>query len=85
MYTGRLNFVGRSGTALDVRYSAHPQGDQPEQHTKSVIQLYGMVNSDEFKPHGTEFELGVVWHLILVADIFLSLFFFSLKARLHIT
>ncbi|XP_060596380.1 uncharacterized protein LOC132750419 isoform X2 [Ruditapes philippinarum] len=48
---GRLNFVGRSGTALDVRYSAHPQGDQPEQHTKSVIQLYGMMNNGGLQPH----------------------------------
>ncbi|XP_053398553.1 uncharacterized protein LOC123556357 isoform X5 [Mercenaria mercenaria] len=54
--TGKLNFVGRSGTALDVRYSAHAQGDQPEQHTKSVIQLYGMTAKDEPKPHAKQSE-----------------------------
>ncbi|CAC5422787.1 unnamed protein product [Mytilus coruscus] len=34
---GKLNFVGRSGTALDVRYSSHGQGESPENTTPYVL------------------------------------------------
>uniref|UniRef100_A0A2C9M2R7 Uncharacterized protein n=1 Tax=Biomphalaria glabrata TaxID=6526 RepID=A0A2C9M2R7_BIOGL len=34
---GKLNFVGRSGTALDVRYSAHSYGESPEAYTKELM------------------------------------------------
>ncbi|XP_052282684.1 uncharacterized protein LOC127879720 isoform X3 [Dreissena polymorpha] len=41
----KLKFVGRSGTALDVRYSAHAQAEEPERHTKEVIHLYNMLSN----------------------------------------
>ena len=51
--------MGRSGTALDVRYCAHDQGDMPENHTKELINLYGIKSDEnEFKPHGITFLLG---------------------------
>ncbi|XP_076116989.1 uncharacterized protein LOC143084815 isoform X2 [Mytilus galloprovincialis] len=34
---GKLNFVGRSGTALDVRYSSHGHGESPENTTPYVL------------------------------------------------
>lgn len=58
-HVGKLNFVGRSGTALDVRYSAHDQGDMPENHTKELINLYGIINDDnEITSHGINSFLG---------------------------
>ncbi|KAL5011451.1 hypothetical protein ScPMuIL_010002 [Solemya velum] len=37
---GKLDFVGRSGTALDVRYTAHDHGEMPERHTNQVLNHY---------------------------------------------
>lgn len=37
---GDLSFVGRSGTALDVRYSAHDYGEMPEEMTKHVVAFF---------------------------------------------
>ncbi|ESO89514.1 hypothetical protein LOTGIDRAFT_234326 [Lottia gigantea] len=34
---GKMNFVGRSGTGLDVRYNAHELGEMPERKTKQVL------------------------------------------------
>ncbi|CAG2257983.1 unnamed protein product [Mytilus edulis] len=36
-HTRKLNFVGRSGTALDVRYSSHGHGESPENTTPYVL------------------------------------------------
>ncbi|KAK6976175.1 structure-specific endonuclease subunit slx4 [Biomphalaria glabrata] len=52
---GKLNFVGRSGTALDVRYSAHSYGESPEAYTKELMDQHvkqlnaseNMLSSDE--------------------------------------
>ncbi|XP_052794192.1 uncharacterized protein LOC128227574 isoform X4 [Mya arenaria] len=40
----KLKFVGRSGTALDVRYAAHAQAEMPERHTRDVIRLYSSLS-----------------------------------------
>ncbi|KAH9488790.1 hypothetical protein Btru_058787, partial [Bulinus truncatus] len=37
---GKLNFVGRSGTAFDVRYAAHSQGETPEAYTKEFLRQH---------------------------------------------
>ncbi|XP_046560039.1 LOW QUALITY PROTEIN: uncharacterized protein LOC124269070 [Haliotis rubra] len=34
----KLEFVGRSGTLCDVRYTAHEHGEMPELHTKQQLQ-----------------------------------------------
>ncbi|XP_048236976.1 uncharacterized protein LOC124127673 isoform X1 [Haliotis rufescens] len=34
----KLEFVGRSGTLCDVRYTAHEHGEMPELHTKQCLQ-----------------------------------------------
>ncbi|KAK6172529.1 hypothetical protein SNE40_016164 [Patella caerulea] len=34
---GKMNFVGRSGTGLDIRYNAHESAEMPEQQTKQLI------------------------------------------------
>eukprot|EP00105_Crassostrea_gigas_P007572 XP_011421859.1 PREDICTED: uncharacterized protein LOC105324435 isoform X8 [Crassostrea gigas] len=35
-----LSFVGRSGTAMDVRYTAHDFGEMPEEMTKHVVAFF---------------------------------------------
>ncbi|KAL3879989.1 hypothetical protein ACJMK2_032261 [Sinanodonta woodiana] len=42
----KLNFVGRSGTALDVRYTAHEQGECPEKYTQQIVSLYSAYNKE---------------------------------------
>ncbi|GFS11311.1 structure-specific endonuclease subunit SLX4 [Elysia marginata] len=43
---GNLKFAGRSGTASDVRYTAHSYGESPELHTGAVLKhLSGSVSS----------------------------------------
>lgn len=37
---GDLSFVGRSGTAMDVRYTAHDFGEMPEEMTKHVVAFF---------------------------------------------
>lgn len=37
---GKLNFVGRSGTALDVRYSSHGSGEAPEKDTSGILAYF---------------------------------------------
>lgn len=51
---GKLKFVGRSGTAFDVRYSAHTQADMPEKHTKDVLHLYKSTSTDPSPYSGIE-------------------------------
>ncbi|GFN84971.1 structure-specific endonuclease subunit slx4 [Plakobranchus ocellatus] len=44
---GNLKFAGRSGTASDVRYTAHNYGESPELHTRTVLKhLSTNVNSE---------------------------------------
>ena len=38
---GNLNFVGRSGTALDVRYTSHGHGETPEDQTPYALAYLG--------------------------------------------
>ncbi|XP_060065291.1 uncharacterized protein LOC132545613 [Ylistrum balloti] len=47
---GKLNFVGRSGTAVDVRYAAHDQGEAPETETPQVLAFYTSQNPDSKEP-----------------------------------
>ncbi|RUS76824.1 hypothetical protein EGW08_015410, partial [Elysia chlorotica] len=43
---GNLKFAGRSGTASDVRYTAHSYGESPELHTGAVLKhISGNVSS----------------------------------------
>ncbi|XP_021364043.1 uncharacterized protein LOC110457203 isoform X3 [Mizuhopecten yessoensis] len=46
----KLNFVGRSGTAVDVRYAAHDQGEAPEVETQQVLAFYTSQNQDSKQP-----------------------------------
>lgn len=39
-HKGDLSFVGRSGTAMDVRYTAHDFGEMPEETTKHVVAFF---------------------------------------------
>ena len=68
--------MGRSGTALDVRYCAHDQGDMPENHTKELINLYGIINDDAvINPNGIIFFCGDgILSLVTVFYIVASLF-----------
>ncbi|XP_070198029.1 uncharacterized protein [Littorina saxatilis] len=43
----RLNFVGRSGTANDVRYFSHDHAEMPEVYTQNIITGYAQVLAEE--------------------------------------
>ncbi|XP_069129454.1 uncharacterized protein [Argopecten irradians] len=47
---GKLNFVGRSGTAVDVRYAAHDQSEAPETETPQVLAFYTSQNPESKEP-----------------------------------
>lgn len=56
-YQGKLDFVGRSGTALDVRYTAHDHGEMPERHTNQVLNhyFYGTETESDVDENGIEY------------------------------
>lgn len=45
--TGKLNFVGRSGTTADIRYIAHNQGEMVEAYTNELVKHYAQHISDD--------------------------------------
>ncbi|XP_035828438.1 uncharacterized protein LOC101855375 [Aplysia californica] len=54
---GKLSFVGRSGTASDVRYAAHNRGEMPEIYTQDVVKHFSQhISPTSVSPRGSDEE-----------------------------
>lgn len=56
--TGKLSFVGRSGTPSDVRYVAHSSAEMPEHHTQAVISSFAKASTTNVPAKDGMFELS---------------------------